>query len=109
MLKGGFVDVQQTFFRVFRLTKLTVLLAFTIAGYNVECIHSFNARKIAVAEAPRGSRTTTAVSCGSAPEPPVTLRRIRSPPMRSRRRRLGERSHRPARRRRRRCQGRSRR
>ena len=51
MLKGGFVNVQQKFFRVFRLTKLTFLLAFTIAGYNVECTRSFNARKVAEAEA----------------------------------------------------------
>jgi hypothetical protein len=50
MLKGGFVDIQQKFFRVFRLTKLTFLLAFTIAGYNVECIRSFNARKAVEAE-----------------------------------------------------------
>jgi hypothetical protein len=51
MLKGGFVNIQQKFFRVFRLTKLTFLLAFTIAGYNVECIRSFNARKVAEVEA----------------------------------------------------------
>ncbi len=31
--------------------KLTFLLAFTIAGYNVECIRSFNALTIAEAEA----------------------------------------------------------
>jgi hypothetical protein len=29
MLKGGFVNVQQKFFHVFGLTKLTFLLAFT--------------------------------------------------------------------------------
>jgi hypothetical protein len=51
MLKGGFVNVQQKFFRVFGLTKLTFLLAFTVAGYNVECIRSFKARKTAEAEA----------------------------------------------------------
>jgi hypothetical protein len=51
MLKGGFVNIGQKFFRVFRLTKLTFLLAFTIAGYNVECIRSFNARKAVEAEA----------------------------------------------------------
>jgi hypothetical protein len=50
MLKSGFVNIQQKFFRVFRLTKLTFLLAFTIAGYNVECIRSFNARKIVEVE-----------------------------------------------------------
>lgn len=51
MLKGGFVNIGRKFFRVFRLTKLTFLLAFTIAGYNVQCIRSFNARKVAQAEA----------------------------------------------------------
>lgn len=51
MMKGGFVNLQQKFFRVFRLTKLTFLLAFTVAGYNIECIRSFNARKVAEAHA----------------------------------------------------------
>jgi hypothetical protein len=55
-LKGGFVNIGQKFFRVFRLTKLTFLLAFTIAGYNVECIRSFNARKIVEAEAAEAKR-----------------------------------------------------
>ena len=32
MLKGGFVNIQQKFFRVFGLTKLTFLLAFIISG-----------------------------------------------------------------------------
>ena len=53
MLKGGFVDIQHKFFRVFGLTKLTFLLSFTMAGYNLECNRSFNARK--TAEAARGS------------------------------------------------------
>ena len=56
MLNGGFVNVQQKFFRVFRLTKLTFLLAFTIAGYNVECIRSFYARKAVEAEVAEAKR-----------------------------------------------------
>ena len=56
MLKGGFVNIQQKFFRVFRLTKLTFLLAFTIAGYNIECIRSFNARKVAEVETANAKR-----------------------------------------------------
>lgn len=55
-LKGGFVNIGQKFFRVFRLTKLTFLLAFTIAGYNVECIRSFNARRIVEAAASEAKR-----------------------------------------------------
>jgi hypothetical protein len=76
-LKGGFVNIQQKFFRVFGLTKLTLLLAFTIAGYNVECIRSFNARKAAEVESAearkkhrRGRRkgTWTQVLDGTPPE-----------------------------------------
>lgn len=37
-LKIGFVNIQQKFFRIFSLTKMTLLLAFTIAGYNLEVI-----------------------------------------------------------------------
>lgn len=42
---------------MFRLTKLTFLLTFTIAGYNVECIRSFNARKVAEAGAAEAKKT----------------------------------------------------
>jgi hypothetical protein len=33
MLKGGFVNIQHKFFRVFGLTKTKLLLAFTVVGY----------------------------------------------------------------------------
>ena len=56
MLKGGFVNIQQKFFRMFGLTKLKLPLAFTIAGYNVECIRSFNARKAAEVESAEAKR-----------------------------------------------------
>jgi hypothetical protein len=45
MLKGGFVNIQHKFFRVFGLTKMRILLAATIAGYNLEVIRSFLAKK----------------------------------------------------------------
>ena len=45
MLKGGFVDIQHKFFRVFGLTKTKLLLAFTVVGYNLEAIRSFLAKK----------------------------------------------------------------
>jgi hypothetical protein len=45
MLKGGFVNIQHKFLRVFGLAKMTVLLAFTLSGYNLEAIRSFVARK----------------------------------------------------------------
>jgi hypothetical protein len=44
-LKGGFVNIQRKFFRVMGLAKMTVLLASTIVGYNVDRIRSFLARK----------------------------------------------------------------
>ena len=49
MLKGGFVNIQHKFFRVFGLTKLKLLLAFTVVGYNLEAIRSFLAKKAAKA------------------------------------------------------------
>ena len=58
-LKGGFVNVQHKFFRVFGLTKLTVLLAFTVAGYNVERIRSFKA-SVAATEVATGLKRTRA-------------------------------------------------
>jgi hypothetical protein len=45
MLKGGFVNIQHKFLRVFGLSKMTLLLAFTLAGFNLEAIRSFLARK----------------------------------------------------------------
>jgi hypothetical protein len=56
MLKGGFVNIGHKFFRVFGLTKMTLLLAFTVVGYNLDRIRSFLARKAeekAEAEKPR--------------------------------------------------------
>jgi hypothetical protein len=47
MLKGGFVNIQHKFFRVFGLTKMTLMLAFTVVGYNLEAIRSFRAKKVA--------------------------------------------------------------
>jgi hypothetical protein len=45
MLKGGFVNIQHKFLRVFGLAKMTLLMAFTLARYNVEAIRSFLAKK----------------------------------------------------------------
>jgi hypothetical protein len=45
MLKGGFVNIGHKFFRVFGLTKMTLLLAFTFVGYNLDRIRSFLAKK----------------------------------------------------------------
>ena len=44
-LKGGFTDVGRGYVRVFGLTKLQVLLGFTIAAYNLDRIRSFVAKR----------------------------------------------------------------
>jgi hypothetical protein len=43
-LKGAFVDLSRGFFRVFGRTKMTVLLAFTVAAFNLDRIRSFRAK-----------------------------------------------------------------
>jgi len=50
-LKGAFADLSRGFFRVFGQTKMTVLLGFTIAGYNLDRIRSFRAKQRAEEEA----------------------------------------------------------
>lgn len=47
MLKGGFVNIGHKFFRVFGLTKMTLLLGFTVVGYNLDRIRSFRAKRAA--------------------------------------------------------------
>ena len=49
-LKGAFADLSRGFFRVFGQTKMTLLLGFTVAGYNLDRIRSFRAKKRAEAE-----------------------------------------------------------
>jgi len=51
-LKGGFADLSRGFLRVFGKTKMTVLLGFTIAGYNLDRIRSFRAKQRALAAKP---------------------------------------------------------
>jgi hypothetical protein len=46
MLKGGFVNIRHKFMRVFGLTKMTLMLAFTVVGYNLECIRSFVTKQV---------------------------------------------------------------
>jgi hypothetical protein len=56
-LKGQFVDINRGFFRVFGLTKITLLLAFTIVGYNLERIRSFLAKMVTLVKEARLTRT----------------------------------------------------
>jgi hypothetical protein len=43
-LKGAYADLSRGFFRVFGRTKISVLLGFTIAAYNLDRISSFRAK-----------------------------------------------------------------
>jgi hypothetical protein len=52
-LKGSFVDISRGFFRVFGRVKLSVLLGFTIAAYNLDRIRSFRAKQEELAAAVR--------------------------------------------------------
>ena len=44
-LKGAFADLSRGFFRVFGRVKISVLLGFTIAAYNLDRVRSFRARQ----------------------------------------------------------------
>jgi hypothetical protein len=50
-LKGTFADLARGFMRVMGKTKMTVMLGFTIAGYNLDRIRSYRAKKRDEAEA----------------------------------------------------------
>ena len=52
-LKGAFVDLARGFFRVMGRTKMTVLLGFTLAAYNLDRIRSFRAKQCQSEESPR--------------------------------------------------------
>lgn len=44
-LKGAFVDLARDFFRVFVGVKMTVLLGFTVAAFNLDRIRNFRAKQ----------------------------------------------------------------
>jgi hypothetical protein len=82
-LKGTFADLSRGFFRVFGQTKMTILLGFTVAGYNLDRIRSYRAKKRAQQEAkptqPKRRRGTwqeivepTAAAATGADESPPT-------------------------------------
>jgi hypothetical protein len=52
-LKGAFVDLARGFFRVFGQVKMTVLLGFTLAAYNLDRVRSFRAKQAQDNETPR--------------------------------------------------------
>jgi len=79
-LKGTFADLARGFFRVFGQTKMTVLLGFTIAGYNLDRIRGFRAKQRANGAdkpaLPKRRRGTWAEIV----EPTPTVHRTESPP-----------------------------
>ena len=52
-LKGAFVDLARGFFRVLGQVKMTVLLGFTLAAYNLDRIRSFRAKQAQDRATPR--------------------------------------------------------
>jgi hypothetical protein len=52
-LKGAFVDLARGFFRVFGRVKMTVLLGFTLASYNLDRVRSFRAKQAQLEDQPR--------------------------------------------------------
>lgn len=52
-LKGTFADLTRGFMRVMGQTKMTILLGFTIAGFNLDRIRSYRAKKRAAEQAAR--------------------------------------------------------
>jgi hypothetical protein len=59
-LKGSFVDLARSFFRVFGRVKMTVLLAFTVAAYNLDRVRTFRAEHGLREDGSRDSSRATA-------------------------------------------------
>ncbi len=55
-LKSNFVNIGRKFMRVMGLTKMTIMLAFTIAGLNLEMIRSFLAKERMLQSKPQTRR-----------------------------------------------------
>jgi len=56
-LKGAFVNIERKFLRVMGRVNMTVLLAPTIFGYNLECIRSFLEEQAVEDEAKAAKKT----------------------------------------------------
>jgi hypothetical protein len=52
-LKGGYVNIERKFMRVLGRVEMTVMLACTVAGYNVDRIRAFIARTTQAITAPK--------------------------------------------------------
>ncbi|HEV8064386.1 MAG TPA: hypothetical protein VGP46_06120 [Acidimicrobiales bacterium] len=81
-LKGAFVDLARGFFRVFGQLKMTVLLGFTVAAYNLDRIRSFRAKQAESERAPHGRakrRLGTWADVMKSPADPITERSTAPP------------------------------
>ncbi|HEV8065114.1 MAG TPA: hypothetical protein VGP46_09790, partial [Acidimicrobiales bacterium] len=74
-LKGSFVDISRGFLRVFGRVKMSVVLGFTVAAYNLDRIRSFRAKQAELAGAPKRQpkrrRGTWGAAGNGAQRPPV--------------------------------------
>ena len=83
-LKGAFADLSRGFFRVFGQTKITVLLGFTLAAYNLDRVRSFRAKQAEEDAQPRRRakrRLGTWSACLSEEVDAVPRRRQRTLPV----------------------------
>jgi hypothetical protein len=74
-LKGSYADLSRGFFRVFGQTKISVLLGFTIAAYNLDRVRAFRAKMAEDETKPRTRakrRLGIWPSAASGETPPVT-------------------------------------
>jgi len=81
-LKGAFVDLARGFFRVLGQVKMTVLLGFTVAAYNLDRIRSFRAKRAEADDAPRPRakrRLGTWTAVARVPSAPVSERSTAPP------------------------------
>ena len=82
-LKGAFVDLARGFFRVLGQVKMTVLLGFTLAAYNLDRVRSFRAKRAQDKESPRHRATRRQGTWGElvTGHSPVTAERSTGPPI----------------------------
>ena len=63
-LKGAFADLSRGFFRVFGRVKMTMLLGFTLAGFSLDRIRSFRAKRRLESRTPSAERPSSADTDG---------------------------------------------
>ena len=73
-LKGAFVDLARGFFRVFGRVKMTVLLGFTLAAYNLDRVRSYRAKMRAEKETTPGRARRRRGTWSQIIDPPIERR-----------------------------------